>query len=218
MADRAARIGDDGPSWLKDPDSRHTQRIHRRSAARMLAGAGPITPGVLRALTSAGDERRRACSGDSATARTRAARAGPGSKRLRGGRREPTRPSGRARSRIPVTSSSSRPSSSCPSSSQPSSWQPLGITSSGQDVMLPEGLLGCATRTHVVSLVFLLVQLACQTPARCTHGAPMRALHRGSSGEKTFARIARDSRAHIARTRALSTYWCMRDRAVAKCL
>lgn len=41
---------------------------------------------------------------------------------VRGGRREPARPSGRARSREPVTSSSSQPSSSCPSSSQPSSW------------------------------------------------------------------------------------------------
>jgi hypothetical protein len=62
-------------------------------------------------------------------------------KRVRGGRREPTRPSGRARSIIPVTtSSSSRPSSSCPSSSQPSSWQPLGLTSPGQDVQLPEDL------------------------------------------------------------------------------
>ena len=42
--------------------------------------------------------------------------------KTRGGRPEPARPSGRARSREPVTSSSSQPSSSCPSSSQPSSW------------------------------------------------------------------------------------------------
>jgi len=42
--------------------------------------------------------------------------------KTRGGRPEPARPPGRARSREPVTSSSSQPSSSCPSSSQPSSW------------------------------------------------------------------------------------------------